>query len=208
MRKLSIHIHVYLLCRYYLPTLHLRNQEKSRKFVRVIASMHVAHFCKNFSFFSENHENYKIYFFPFYFHFVSRKQTFILTPLNAGLFHYFGACRDTCDVTITFFGLCKNHLNLLPNQNKRNIITLIIVNHPVILENRLDWKFYRDSEVDKQRTGEFPMYVVVFISSLEKNANLKWFFIFPCLYHLRKSSLRLAFSHLYEKSERANWTLN
>lgn len=71
----------------------------------------------------------KIIRFNFIFRF---KKTNILTPLNAGLFHYFDACSDTYDVTITFFGLCKNHLNLLPNQNKRNIITLIIVKRWVL----------------------------------------------------------------------------
>ena len=89
MRKLSIHIHVYLLFRYYLPTLHLRikkrlenlfgwsryKQKQRNKKGWKTASMHVAHFCKTFSFFSGNPENYQIDFFPFYFHFVSRKQT-------------------------------------------------------------------------------------------------------------------------------------
>ena len=146
-----------------------------------------------------------IRFISFHFIFISFQEN---KPLNAGLFHYFDACSDTYDVTITFFGLCKNHLKLLPNQNKRNIITLISFIRPVILEERLDWKFYRDSEVDKQRTGEYRMYVVIFISSLDKkNANLKWFLIFPCLHHLRKSSLRLAFSHLWEMGA-SDWTLN
>ena len=33
-------------------------------------------------------------------------------------------CRDTYDVTIMFFGWCKNRLNFLNNQNKRYAITL------------------------------------------------------------------------------------
>ena len=65
---------------------------------------------------------------------VFRPLFFIDTSDKRRIIFNFWRRRDTYDVTIQFFGWCKNHLNFLINQNKRYVITLI----------NIKWYYYQN----------------------------------------------------------------
>ena len=88
------------------------------------ASMRVAH-CFNFAVVTSiNREN--IIFSSYHLIFILFQRRNILALIyKRRIISNFWQRRDTDDVTIQFFGWCKNHTNFLTSQNKRYAITLL-----------------------------------------------------------------------------------
>ena len=70
-------------------------------------------------------ENILDFFLIIWFSLHSKRQNSHSNPFKRRIISNFSCCRDTYDITIKFFGWCKNRLNFSSNQNKRYAITLI-----------------------------------------------------------------------------------